>query len=59
MQPGLFASVTVRDTPASWADVVRQKLPIGQLDSTVHGALHVYDLPDLVQLIGPDKVTQK
>ena len=59
MQPGLFASVTVRDTPASWADVVRQKSPIGQLDSTVHGALHVYDLPDLVQLIGPDKVTQK
>jgi hypothetical protein len=26
------------------------------LDATVHGALTAYDLPDLVDLIGKDKV---
>ncbi len=48
--------MTVRDAPASWASVVRLKSPAGQLDSTVHGALRLYDIPNLVQLIGPDKV---
>ena len=56
LQPDLFASVTLRDVPSSWAKIVRQNAPAGQLDSTVHGALEVYDLPDLVQLAGEDKV---
>ena len=56
LQPQLFATVTVRNAPRDWASVVRQKSPGGQLDSTVHGALHVYDLPDLVRLIGSDRV---
>lgn len=56
LRPDLFASVTVRGTPADWASVVRQQVPAGQLDSTVHGALKLYDLPDLVKLAGSDKV---
>lgn len=56
MQPELFASVTLHETPRDWASVVRQSEPAGQLESTVHGALRVYDLPDLVRLIGKEKV---
>ena len=57
MNPDLFASVTIRGTPSSWAEVVAAPNPEGQLDATVHGALKTYDLPDLVRLIGKDKVT--
>ena len=56
LNPDLFASVTLKKTPRSWASVVRLKSPAGHLDSTVHGALEVYDLPDLVRLVGKDKV---
>lgn len=56
LNPELFASVTLKQTPESWASVVRLKSPAGHLDSTVHGVLGVYDLPDLVRLAGRDKV---
>jgi cephalosporin-C deacetylase-like acetyl esterase len=56
LNPDLFASVTLRNTPRSWASVVGETVPSGQLDSTVHGALEVYDLPDLVRLAGEEKV---
>ena len=56
LRPELFASVTLRNTPHDWASVVRQTNPAGQLDSTIHGVLEVYDLPDLVRLAGEDKV---
>lgn len=56
LHPEMFASVTLRDTPRDWASVVRQENAAGQLDSTVHGALKLYDLPDLVRLAGSDKV---
>ena len=49
--------MTIREAPSDWASVVRQKSPAGQLDATVHGALEVYDLPDLAALIGDDKLT--
>ena len=53
-RPELFASVTLRNTPRDWASVVRLSNPSGQLESTVHGALTTYDLPDLVRLVGDD-----
>ena len=56
LHPEMFASVTLRDTPRDWASIVRQGNAAGQLDSTVHGALELYDLPDLVRLAGADKV---
>ncbi|MDA1016367.1 MAG: acetylxylan esterase [Planctomycetota bacterium] len=56
LNPELFASVTLRKTPRAWAAVLKQQAAAGQLDSTVHGALEVYDLPDLVRLAGKDKV---
>ena len=56
LHPEIFASVTLRNTPRDWASLVRQENAAGQLDSTVHGALELYDLPDLVRLAGQDKV---
>ncbi len=56
LNPGLFASVTLRATPRDWTSVVRSQVPARQLESTVHGALEVYDLPDLVALAGEKKV---
>ncbi len=56
LQPDRFASVTLRDMPRDWASVVSNPTPAGQLDSTVHGALRLYDLPDLVRLAGEEKV---
>jgi hypothetical protein len=56
LRPELFASVTLRKTPRSWSAAVGQPVPAGLLDATVHGALKTYDLPDLVKLIGEDKV---
>jgi len=56
LRPKLFASVTLRDTPRDWASVVPQTNPAGHLDTTIHGALEVYDLPDLIRLAGEDKV---
>jgi hypothetical protein len=39
-------------TVASWSEVVRQPLAENQLTNVVPGALEVYDLPDLVRLLG-------
>ncbi len=56
LHPELFESVTLRNCPQDWTSIVGDNAPAGQLDSTVHGALTVYDLPDLVRLAGRDKV---
>jgi cephalosporin-C deacetylase-like acetyl esterase len=56
LEPDLFASVTLRDTPQDWATVVGQRVPAGMLTSTVHGALATYDLPDLLRTLDPGKV---
>lgn len=47
LEPGLFASVTLRDGIPSWSDVVRTPRAKLQLMNAVHGALAWYDLPDL------------
>jgi hypothetical protein len=47
LEPGLFASVTLKDSLTSWAEVVRTPLAKHQFVNVVHGALAVYDLPDL------------
>ncbi len=52
LEPSLFSAVSIRGGLRSWADVVRSPRPIDQLANAVHGALAVYDLPDLEQLLG-------
>ncbi len=56
LDPTLFESVTLRGTTRDWSAIVQNPSPSGLLDSVVHGALAVYDLPDLVRLAGEDKV---
>jgi dienelactone hydrolase len=55
-EPRMFSHVTIRGTLTSWSSVVHAKMHDNQLVNAVHGALTVYDLPDLVRLLG-DKIT--
>ena len=57
LAPDLFASVELRRPVAAWSPVVGQRVPAGLLTTTVHGALEVYDLPDLARVIGEDKLS--
>ncbi len=56
LEPNLFEAVKLIHTLRSWSDVVQAKATNNQLDNAVQGALLVYDLPDLVKLLGP-KIT--
>jgi cephalosporin-C deacetylase-like acetyl esterase len=56
LAPDRFASVTLRNPIESWSPVVGQSVPAGLLPTTVHGALGMYDLPDLVRAVGPEKL---
>ncbi|MBI5818897.1 MAG: acetylxylan esterase [Verrucomicrobia bacterium] len=56
LEPESIASLTLRRTLASWVSVLREPAAKDQLITTVHGALKVYDLPDLVASLGKDKV---
>ena len=65
MQMEMFASINWAELDGSktqpsfarWTDVLRTPAPDDQLCNTVHGALRVYDLPHLIDSLGPDKVT--
>jgi hypothetical protein len=57
LEPKSFHSVELRDSIISWDAVARTPEARNQLVNVVHGALAVYDLPDLVPLAGSDKVT--
>jgi dienelactone hydrolase len=52
-----FASVTLRGGLVSWADVVRSPLTPHPFANLVHGALRVYDLPDLLATLPKEKLT--
>ena len=51
-----FSRLTLSQLPVSWSEVVGLNAPEGMLDSSVHGVLENYDWPDLVELIGSDRV---
>lgn len=51
-----FASITLKDAPRDWTSIASSAAQAGQLTTTVHGALSLLDLPDLVEWIGPEKV---
>lgn len=58
LEPDLFASVEVRGSLASWSQLVRApEASLEFLEQTVHGALCLYDLPDLAELIPQDRLT--
>ena len=58
LEEQLFDRVELRQSLDAWGAVVRDRNGCGpQLTNTVHGALTVYDLPDLRRLIGTKKLT--
>ncbi|MEN6497282.1 MAG: acetylxylan esterase [Thermoguttaceae bacterium] len=57
LEPALFASVTLRGGLTSWSEVVRSPLVPHPLANIVHGALRVYDLPDLAAALPKEKLT--
>ncbi len=59
LESDLFTSLTLRDTPRSWQAIVGSVELAPLLTATVHGALQYYDLPDLLELAGRDKVRFK
>ena len=59
LEPELFESVTLHGGIRSWEEVIDSRDPIPQLHNVVHGALRHYDLLDLVDLIGEEKVIWK
>ena len=56
LEPDLFASLRLERSLNSWAEVVRSPISRNQLINSVHGALRVYDLPDLVATLPEEKV---
>jgi hypothetical protein len=51
-----FASVRLRNMISSWVEVVRTPENLNQAANVVHGALKHYDLPDLIEMAGANKV---
>jgi cephalosporin-C deacetylase-like acetyl esterase len=56
LEPDLFGSVKLIRGLACWSDVIESGISVNQFVNTVHGALKVYDLPDLAETLG-DKLT--
>ena len=56
LEPQCFASLTLKQSPRSWADVLRTPRARHQYINLVHGALTVYDLPDLLATLPAEKV---
>jgi cephalosporin-C deacetylase-like acetyl esterase len=56
LEPEFFALVGIEGSLASWSHVIEADITSNQLVNAVHGALTVYDLPDLAAALG-DRLT--
>jgi cephalosporin-C deacetylase-like acetyl esterase len=56
LAPDRFASVTLKQPLDAWSPAVGQSVPTDLLTTTVHGALGVYDLPDLMRAVAVEKL---
>ncbi len=52
LEPQLFSSVRIVRSLRSWTKVIDSRTHRGQFINAVHGALEVYDLPDLAAMLG-------
>lgn len=59
LEPNLFASVKLVRTLTAWSNVVEQGYVKTPYSCMVHGALTLYDLPDLVGLLGNRLTTEQ
>jgi hypothetical protein len=44
---------------SSWSDIIESGLSVNQLVNTVHGALKVYDLPNLAETLGEKLIIEQ
>jgi len=51
-----FTSITLREMIPSWQSLMAADETFDQLVNTVHGVLKHYDLPDLIEFVGRDRV---
>ena len=56
LEPDLFASVRLIRAMTCWSNIIESGVSGNQMVNTVHGALTLYDLPDLAASLG-DKLT--
>jgi len=56
LEPELFDQLQLKSSLSSWSDAVSSSLTRGVFNNTVHGALKYYDLPDLLNMIGREKI---
>lgn len=56
LEQKLFADATLIHGLQSWSDVIAANITKNQMENAIHGVLRVYDLPDLINKIGPDKL---
>lgn len=56
LAPAAFRTVTLQQMLNNWEDVVRRPESLDQAVNVVHGALQYYDLPELIELAGAEKV---
>ncbi len=56
LDPERYSSVILSEMIASWAEIVSTPENFNQAASVVHGALKHYDLPDLIDMVGKNKV---
>jgi dienelactone hydrolase len=59
LEPGLFQSLTMHDSLASWQKAVRSGITKNVLINVVPGALEYYDLPDLIKMDSTDSFGRK
>ena len=57
LEPNLFTSTTLQNCLISWSNVVNTPMAKNQYVNIVHGALRIYDLPDLLRTLPKEKVT--
>ena len=48
----LFGSIKLTRGLCCWSDVIESGISVNQFVNTVHGALKVYDLPNLAETLG-------
>jgi dienelactone hydrolase len=59
LEPDLFDSVKLIRSLASWSNVVEMGKSQDQLVNTVHGALTIYDLPNLAETLGDKLIVEE
>lgn len=56
LEPELFKSLALRNSLVSWSIVIHTPVTRGAFINTAHGALKFYDLPDLVRMVGAERI---